>query len=81
MTRDSAQRMVERYKEVYDIIGNNIKKFREEKKWTQSDLADRCQGVNRTKISKMENGQVNYLLSSLLEVCDALGKTLKEISS
>ncbi len=73
--------MVERYKEVYDTIGNNIKKFREEKKWTQSDLADRCHGVNRTKISKMENGQVNYLLSSLLEVCDALGKSLKEVSS
>lgn len=73
--------MVERYKEIYDIIGNNIKRFRKEKKWTQSDLADRCQGVNRTKISKMENGQVNYLLSSLLEVCEALGKTLKEISS
>lgn len=66
---------------MYDIIGNNIKKFRDEKKLTQSDLADRCQGVNRTKISKMENGQVNYLLSSLLEVCDALGKMLKEISS
>lgn len=73
--------MVERYKEVYEIIGNNIKKFREEKKWTQSDLADHCRGVNRTKISKMENGQVNYLLSSLLEVCEALGKTLKEITS
>lgn len=71
---------VKKYKNIYINIGQNVKKFREEKGWIQKDLADRCEGVTREKVSKIENAYQDYMFSTLLEVCSALNKTLDEIS-
>jgi len=72
--------MKESYSSIYQIIGENIRQYREKSKWTQDDLANRCESVNRSKISKMENARVDYMLSTLLEVCNALGVDLNEIT-
>lgn len=71
---------VKKHNAVYHNIGKNVKRFRSEKKWTQQNLADRCEGVTRAKISKIENAYQDYMLSTLLEVCTALDKSLNDIS-
>lgn len=71
---------VEKFKEIYNAIGKNVKRFRNEKGWTQQQLADKCEDVTRAKVSKIENAYEDYMFSTLLEVCNALGKTLPEIS-
>lgn len=72
--------MTIKYQTIYEVIGKNIKKYRSEKTWTQQDLADRCIGVTRAKISKMETAYEDFMMSTLLEVCHALGKSLEEIA-
>jgi len=71
---------VDRFKRIYTSIGKNVKRYRNEKGWTQQDLADQCRRVTRAKVSKIENAYEDYMFSILLEVCDALGRTLSEIS-
>ena len=70
---------VEKFKHIYNVIGKNVKRFRKEKGWTQQQLADKCEDVTRAKVSKIENAYEDYMFSTLLEVCNALGKTLSEI--
>lgn len=72
--------MLKKYHGVYQNIGKNVKRFRKERGWTQQDLADNCEGVTREKVSKIENAYQDYMLSTMLEVCNALNKTLEEIS-
>jgi transcriptional regulator with XRE-family HTH domain len=45
--------------EVRKIIGSWLKDMREEKGYTQDDLAEKM-GVTRTTIAKIENGQWNF---------------------
>ncbi len=71
---------VKKYSTVYQNIGRNVKRFRSERGWIQQDLADKCEGVTRAKVSKIENAYQDYMFSTLLEVCNALGKSLDEIS-
>jgi len=71
---------VGKFKHIYNVIGKNVKRFRNEKGWTQQQLADKCEDVTRAKVSKIENAYEDYMFSTLLEVCNALGKTLSEIS-
>ena len=66
----------EEYEKHYQIIGANIKKLRREMGWSQDDLANRCNKLDRGKISKMENARADYMHSTLLEVCSALGKDI-----
>lgn len=66
------------FKMHYKIIGDNVRKFRKQLGWSQEDLAQRC-SVNAAKISRIENARSDYMHSTLLEVCNALGKELSEI--
>lgn len=63
--------MKEKYQPIYDLIGGNVKKLRKKKGWTQDELASRC-SVNREKISRIENARKDYMISTLLEIADAL---------
>lgn len=71
--------MKEDYKKNYEIIGERIRNLRRDKNWTQKDLANRCRTVNREKISKIENAREDYMLSTLIEICQALGKDLQDL--
>lgn len=71
---------IKKYSKVYSNIGKNVKRFRTEKSWIQQDLADKCEGVTRAKVSKIENAYEDYMLSTLIEICNALGKSLEEIT-
>ena len=59
-------------------IGQRIVELRSQKGWSQSDLARAC-AKDRQAIEKLENGQVNPTLYSLLEVAKALEVPLKKL--
>lgn len=67
--------------EIYVIIGTNLKRFRKEMKLSQQDLANKCDKVDRAKISDIENIKEDFMLSTILDISNALGKTLKEMIS
>lgn len=59
-------------------IGLRIIKFREQKGWTQSDLARAC-NKDRQAIEKLENGKVNPTLYTLLEIATGLEISLSKL--
>jgi len=59
-------------------IGKRIVELREQKSWSQSDLARAC-NKDRQAIEKLENGKVNPTLYSLLEVANALEVSLSKL--
>jgi putative transcriptional regulator len=56
-------------------IGQRIIHLRNEKGWSQSDLARAC-GKDRQAIEKIENGKVNPTAYSLFEIAKALETSL-----
>jgi transcriptional regulator with XRE-family HTH domain len=59
-------------------IGQRIIEFREQKGWSQADLARAC-NKDRQAIEKLENGKVNPTLYTLLEVASALEISLSKL--
>lgn len=57
----------------------NIRKFREERGWTQEKLAKEA-NVSRTIISGLESGSISTTTTkTLLNISNALGKKVEEI--
>lgn len=59
-------------------LGKRIVELREQKGWSQSDLARAC-NKDRQAIEKLENGKVNPTLYTLLEVANALEISLSKL--
>lgn len=59
-------------------VGKRIVVLREQKEWTQSDLAREC-GKDRQAIEKLENGKVNPTVYSLFEISKALKVELYQL--
>lgn len=59
-------------------IGKRIVELREQKGWSQSDLARAC-NKDRQAIEKLENGKVNPTLYTLLEIAEALEVPLSKL--
>lgn len=68
MTRDQLKK----------ALGARIIELREQKGWSQSDLARAC-NKDRQAIEKLENGKVNPTLYTLLELANALEISLPEL--
>ena len=66
-------------KEIYIIIGTNLKRYRKEQGLSQQDLANKCDKVDRAKISDIENIKEDFMLSTILDIANALGKSLNEL--
>ena len=60
------------------ILKNHLKKYRTEKKLTQSDLAQMV-GVSRNTISSIETGQYEPTAKLAYVLCIALDKKFEEI--
>ena len=55
-----------------EILGMNIRKYRQAKGWTQTDLAMRI-GLSKDYLSKVEKGRVESIsFKRLVAICDAL---------
>ncbi len=56
-----------------DILYENIKRLRKEKKLSQEELAKRTGYTDRSSIAKIENGDVDLSQSKIMAFADALG--------
>lgn len=68
MTRDKLKRE----------LGKRIVELREQKGWSQSDLARAC-NKDRQAIEKLENGKVNPTLYTLFEIANTLEISLSKL--
>lgn len=62
----------------YITIGRNLLNVRKQKGLSQQELANKC-SVDRAKISKIENGREDFMLSTILEIADALDIKVSKI--
>lgn len=71
-------------------IGKIIKKLRNERNWTQTELATLCDDIDKnvmdrkqnkdyTQISRMESGKVNFSISYLAVLAKAFGVSPKDL--
>jgi transcriptional regulator with XRE-family HTH domain len=58
-------------KDIKQIFGENLRKFRSQKRLSQRAL-DALSGIDHGMISRMENGQVNVTLNTLAILAAAL---------
>ena len=58
--------------ELYQEVGAQIKRLREERGWTQNELASKLK-VSQQVISRLESGRENLSLSTLKRIFGALG--------
>jgi len=59
-------------------LGENVKRLRGERGWSQARLATES-GVNRYTISLVENGSDNNTLSTYQKIADAFGCSLADL--
>ncbi len=60
------------------IIGDNIRKYRNLKGWSQEDLAQECE-LHRTYIGSVERGEKNITILNLLKIKEKLDIRLKDL--
>jgi transcriptional regulator with XRE-family HTH domain len=70
--------MKERDKHRLDKFGAHLAKLREAKGLSQRALSARCE-VDFAKISKLENGKANLVITTLIELAEGLGVHPKEL--
>jgi transcriptional regulator with XRE-family HTH domain len=64
--------------EFLKLIGDRIRFYREAKGWTQTELAVACKDdLDYSQISRMERGIVNFSITYLKAVADALNINIK----
>ncbi|MFC6117372.1 helix-turn-helix domain-containing protein [Macrococcoides bohemicum] len=59
-------------------IGDNIRKYRLKKGWSQEELAFECD-LHRTYIGAVERGERNITVLNLIKIKDKLNVRLKDI--
>lgn len=59
-------------------IAHNMKRYRKENNFTQSQLAQKAK-MHHSYISKIENAKINIFLSTLLKLAKALKITPKDL--
>ena len=70
--------MKEKDKFRLDKFGAHLARIREEKGLSQRALSARCE-VDFAKISKLENGKANLVVTTLVELAEGLGVHPKEL--
>lgn len=70
---------MEKKKDIYDIVGQNIKKYRKLKGWTQKELADKAM-VSDSLIAKLESTTHQTLsLDNAEHIAITLGVDIKNL--
>ena len=67
-------------KEILRLIGDNIIRLREDRGWSQEELAFRC-GLHRTYIGAVERGERNVGVLNVLKIAKSLGVGPDELLS
>lgn len=63
--------MIEKHAKIYKLVGTQIRIKRKDCNYTQAQLASKS-GLDRAKISDMENAKEDFMFSTLLEIANAL---------
>lgn len=79
MKEKSSKKKQFRNDEALQIIGANIRKCRLAKGMSQVELALECGDKDWSQISRMERGLVNFTISYLLLIAEALEVAPKEL--
>ncbi|WP_316736743.1 helix-turn-helix transcriptional regulator [Pedobacter aquatilis] len=66
---------------LYELIGKNIKYYRLSKELSQQSLANKCDKIDRAKISDIENAKEDFMFSTLLEICSGLDITFCDVTT
>ena len=61
--------------EVASLLGKHIKLRRKRRRWTESNLSDRC-GISRATLQKIERGDMSCALGLVLETAALVGVRL-----
>ena len=61
-----------------EIVGKNVRKYREKKGISQEALADLA-GLHRTYITKVEQGKTNISVVNIFRIAEALDVAAKEL--
>ena len=64
--------VINKYLEIYKRIGSNLKKERKKARLTQVQLAEKTTKLDASKISDIENAKEDFMISTLLEIANAL---------
>ncbi|SEN66208.1 Helix-turn-helix [bacterium A37T11] len=72
--------MVNKFKDTYKRIGSNVKEYRTKVNLTQSQLAEKCGKMDRSKISDIENAKEDFMFSTLLEIAEGLGVDVEKLT-
>jgi transcriptional regulator with XRE-family HTH domain len=68
---------LKKHTDIFKIIGLNVKAYRKKAGFTQQELADKFSG-DRSKISDIEHGKEDFMLSTLLDIADGLNVDVKK---
>jgi transcriptional regulator with XRE-family HTH domain len=60
-------------------FGEKIRKLRQQRDWTQQEVSDQAEGLERAFISRMESGQIEPCLGTMAVLAKAFGLTLSEL--
>nr|WP_262707105.1 helix-turn-helix transcriptional regulator [Chitinophaga barathri] len=69
--RANKQSMASQESEILSIFGDNLRRIRQEKGYSQRELSSRC-NVDNADISRMEKGDINVTLRTAAQLADAL---------
>jgi transcriptional regulator with XRE-family HTH domain len=65
-------------KNILEIFGNNVQKYRKEKQISQEKLAE-IAGVHRTYMGMIERSEKNITLRNMDKIAQALGVEIKDL--
>lgn len=69
---------IKNQKRILIVIGENIRKYRLEKGWSQEDLAFECE-LHRTYIGAVERGEKNITILNLIKIKEKLGVDIGDL--
>lgn len=69
---------MEKHQEIFKIIGFNVKTYRKKSGLTQQELAAKFSG-DRSKISDIEHGKEDFMISTLLDIAEGLNVDVKKL--
>lgn len=69
---------MEDYKDFYITLGSLLKEYREKRKMTQSEVAERL-GITKAAISNYETGYRVISAKALKDYCKAVGVSVDEV--
>ena len=65
-------------KSILKVFGENVRKHRLERGWSQEELAEKC-GLHRTYIGSIERSERNVSLTNIQLIAKGLGVKIEEL--